>query len=360
MLRLLVPGTILVALATLASYAQGDADLSPYLLRLEHGNAYSSTCVLLQNTGAYHLELEDTNNTKVFKGSLQPDDLQQLVTNLKVFLDAVPRQGIEEPLIVHRDLVKLDIERQGRWVEVKLLSVESQEPYRESLQPIVRWLNDLHKLPHKELSEDAGKNNCLPPGKIALKKRPDQPPPTASDANNTPARLPSEQDNPTPPSKPRQALLRMDSFGVKSGTYHQDCVLVIDDGSYRAESRSQKTGSKTVEAKLNGGRLTETELSQLQEILSDSNLSEIHHRKTSHLELPVSGEMVELKIFRRSGLQEIVLSSTFNHRDVPFFYSGDGDIAHARPLLNFLSEHVNNRGLGSLNPQMRNACTEAP
>jgi hypothetical protein len=351
--------TVLMTLATAFVSAQTASDLAPYLFRLEHGNAYSRDCVLLQKSGSYHLELEDVDNIKIFEGSLKPDELQQVLNNLKTLVEALSQGQIEEPLVGHSELLKLDVARHGRWSEVRFLSVESQEPYRQSLQPMIRWLNNLHKSPHKELSEDAGKNNCLVPRKIVLKKRDEPSLRASSDVASRYAPAPSQPD--APPRAPRPlALLRVDSFGTKSDVFHSDCVLIAEDGSYRAENRSQKSGRKTIDTRLNGGQLTPTELAELQQLLSNSALADIRHRKTSHMELPVSGEMLELKIARPSGLQEIVLSSTFNRRDIPFFYSGDGDIANARPLLKFLSEHINNNGLGSLDPQLRNGCTDAP
>jgi hypothetical protein len=338
--------------------ACAQAESEPYLLRLEHETMSSDSCVLLQKTGVYHLELTETGDTKVFEGALNPTQLQQVSVDVEGLTEELSQRRIEEPLIVHRELLKLDISNHGRWSEVSFLSTESQEPFRQSLQPLIRWLNDLHKLPHKEVSEDAGKNNCLAPTKIALKKRGDGLQ-SASGTSNVGANAPA-QPSARAPSRAPAALLRLDSLGLKSSTYFQNCVLVLDDGSYRTEDRSQKNGSKKVDTRINGGKLTPIEISQLQEILSTSALAEIRHRETSRLELPVSGEILELKIPRPSGLQDIVLSSTFDRPGIPFFYSGDGSIARAQPLLNFLSEHVTAKTFGSLDPQLRNGCTEAP
>jgi hypothetical protein len=234
----------------------------------------------------------------------------------------------------------------------------------------MRWLHELHKLPHKEFSEDEGKNNCLVPRKIELKVR--GPATSASPSVgqlNAPSSSVSNASGPSsasqPVSAPAQArhalpLLHADWFGMRSGAVYENCVLVLQDGSYRAEDRWQKTSSKKVETKLNGGKLTPVEISNLRGILADPGLAAIRHRQTSHLELPVTGEILELKIPRESGLQDIVLSTTFNKPGIPFFYSGDGDIRQARPLLNFFSEHIEQSGLGSLDAQMRNGCTDAP
>jgi hypothetical protein len=350
----------LVTLPTVLVSAQSDSDLAPYLLRLEHGDAYSSTCVLLKKSGEYHLEIGDVENTRVIEGSLKADDLQPLMTRLRAVLDAVSQKRIEEPLIAHRELLKLDFPRNGRWFEVSFLSAESQQPYRESLQPIIHWLNDLHKLPHKELTEYAGKNNCLVPTKIVLKKRSEKAPVAAAVPN--PVTPPSPSLPTAQPAKPEPpgAILRVSQMGMKSGVAEQRCTLVVANGAYRTELRTQKTSSNKVHTKIDGGMLTPPELSELQQILDAPALADIRHRKTSRLALPMSGEMLELEIGRSSGPQEVVLSSTFNRRDIPFFYSGDGDIARAQPLLKFLAEHVQNNGLGGLDPQLRNDCTDAP
>lgn len=353
---------LVVTLATALASAQTASELAPYLFRLQHGNAYFSSCVLLQKSGAYHLELEDVENTKVFEGSLQPEEVQQVVANLKPFLDAVSQGQIEEPLIAHHELLQLDIARNGHWSEIRFLSAESQEPYRQSLQPILRWLNDLHKLPHKELSEYSGKTNCLVPREIVLKKRIDEAPVVADAPNATapspPSPAPIPPDQPATP-EPAIAILRISQMSKNSSLAEQRCALVLANGAYRTEKRTQKTNSNRVETKIDGGLLTSPELDELQQILAAPTLAEIRHRKTSRLVLPMSGEMLELEINRSSGPQEIVLSSTFNRRDIPF-YSGDGDIAQAQPLLKFLAEHVQNNGMGGLDPQLRNDCTDAP
>jgi hypothetical protein len=350
---------IFLVLATALACAQTGPAPDLYLLRLEHGSAYSDSCVLLQKTGAYHLEIDDGDNTKVLEGSLTSDELQQVVIDLKNVLEAISQGQIEEPLLGHRDLLKLDVERHGHWGEVRFLSTESQEPYRQSLQPIVRWLSDLHKLPHKELSEDAAKNNCLAPGKIVLKKRSNETTPPSAKASSSPHVPSSQPSSPVSPN-PSPALLRVDSFGLKSDVFHQECVLIVEDGSYRAEQRAQKSGHTGITTKINGGQLTPIEISQLKEVLSNPALARIRHRESSHLERPVMGQMMELNISRSSGLQDIVLSSTFDQPGIPFFYSGDGDISTARPLLKFLAEHVENNGLGAIDPNLRNGCQSAP
>jgi hypothetical protein len=349
--------TVFIFVPVLAS---AQVELSPYLLRLDHSTAESHVCVLLQKIGFFHLESDNGDSTKVSEGSLTADGLKQIERDLQDSrLAALLQQQIEEPLIRRREFLQLNVSRDDHWQELTFFSAESQEPYRESLQPLIRWLNDLHKLPHKELSEDAGKNNCLAPTKIALKRRGEDTPHAAVKSSPNSASMPS----PAPPAaKPDPApdLLYLSSLSVKSGGVRQSCVLVVANGFYRAEERTQKAGSKRVITKITGGNFTPEEISQMQQILDDPALAKIQHRKTSHMVLPMSGEMLNLQINKSSGLQDVVLSSTFNHRDVPFFYSGDGDIRSAQPLLKFITEHVWTNDSGGLDPNLRNDCQDAP
>ena len=350
---------LLIALASTLACAQ--LEPTPYLLRMEHTSVESHECVLLRETGSFHLEADSGDSTKVFEGTLNADRLRQIQSDLQNSeLESLTQEQIEEPLIRRSEFLRLEVRRDDRWQELTFRSTESQERYRRSLQPLVRWLNDLHKVPHKELSEDAGKNNCLPPGKIALKKRSEEAlsqPPAATGENST---LPDSSNPAAAKPEPLPALLQLSSLSMKSHVARQACVLIVANGFYRAEEQEQKEGNKKVEVKITGGKFAPEEISQLQQLLNDQAIAGIHHRKTSRAVLPMSGEMLNLQIYRNSGVQEVVLSSTFDRGDVPFFYSGDGDIRRAQLLLKFVNEHVWTAGSGRLDPSLRNDCQSAP
>jgi hypothetical protein len=353
-----IPVLLAILFASISVFAQERFSEYAYLLRLQHQSYGQNVCVLLQRNGAFHLESDQRDTTRVSEGKLASDKLRAVEAILNTGeLQALTQSQIEEPLLRNRDLLQINIVRQDHWQDLIFNSTQSQEPYRRSLQPLVRWLGDLHKLPQRELSEDAGKNNCMVPRKIVLRRR-------GTDAETrvitSPSRPRVPTSAPTANRTPEKALLRLLSMTMKSNTAHERCVLINEDGAYRTEQRVQKVGSKRVGTKIDGGKLSPAELTELQKILADPELSGIRHRRTSQMVLPMSGEMLQLQIPRDAGLQEIVLSSKFNRRDVPFFYSGDGDITNARLLQKFLAEHVENDQLGTLDPQLRNQCTEAP
>jgi len=353
-----IPKLIVFLLAPVIASAQ--VKNSAYLLRLEHTSSESHLCVLLKKDGFFHLESDNGDSTKVFEGSVGSEPLGRVQRELQdKELEALSQGQIEEPLNTKPEFLQFDISRDDEWQELTFFSAESQQPYRRSLQPLIRWLDDLHKVPHKELSEDAGKNNCLPPGKIALRKRGEEAPHQSAEIRANPARVPTTEP-PVAQPDPTPALLRVSSLGVKSHVVRQTCFLVTANGFYRAEEREQKEGSSTRKAKITGGKFTPEETSQLQQLLNAPAIAEIHHRKTSRMVLSMSGEMLNLQISRPPGVQDVVLSSTFNRRDVPFFYSGDGDIQSAQPLLKFLAEHIWMNNSGGLDPNLRNGCQDAP
>lgn len=354
----IVSSLIFLLLPTLVS---SQVETSPYLLRMEHTSLQSHECVLLQKTGFFHLEVDGDDSTRVFEGTLSGRELGRLQNDLQnPQLKALSQKQIEEPLIRKPEFLALNISRDGNGQQLVFRSAESQEPYWKSLQPVVQWLNNLHKQPHKELSEYAGKTNCLAPGKIALKKRTGQVPDArAAAAGNQTGPLGSP-DPTAPKPEPPSTLLQLSSLSVKSHVTRQACVLIVANGFYRAEEQQQKEGSKRVETRVTGGRLAPDEFSELQRVLDDPAIARIHHRKTSRAVIPMSGEMLNLQIYRASSVQDVVLSSTFKRRDIPFFYSGDGDISSAQPLLQFVNEHVWTAGAGRLDPSLRNDCQSAP
>jgi hypothetical protein len=341
----------------------------PYLLRLEHSTFEGHACALVQTTGAFHLEVSRGDDVKVFEGAIPPNDLREIEADLnsQALVDLSQPQ-IEEPLIRTRhDELQVTVLRSDGWQDLYFRSSDSQQPFERWLQPLVHRLDNLHKLPHRELSEDEGKNNCLPPKSITLKKRDAdaQPEPVTSkttthilSASPTPSQ---PQPQPVPQLKPQSvpALLRMYSFEMQTGSAHESCILIGENGMYRFENRTQKTG-KPVNAKIRAGQISADKLQQLRQLLDDPALSKIEHHEPHSRVVPIMGGLLDISISRPLGIQRFTLSSAYDRPGFPSFYRGDADSSAARPLLKFLSEHVEKNTAGVLDPNKRNGCTEAP
>jgi hypothetical protein len=358
---------IFLVITGICSFAQADSSSYPYLLRLEHDNSEDRLCVLLQTSGAFHLEMEQGDTTRIFEGTVRTKEITELERDLNSrTLATLSQQQIEEPLMRSPDMLQVNVFRADHWQGLLFQSRESQEPFRQSLQPLVHWLHDLHKLPHQEYAEDDARSNCLPPKQIALKKRGpsvdsevSQPSPiivSRTSATGKPRTEPPQMSGPQ--SLP--LLLKLFSVNKSGEGAHQYCVIIAENGDYRFENRTQKNRSKRVRTDVYRSQITADELQDLQHLLADPALAKIgHHEPHENSPVPVMGDMLDISIARANGVQKIILSSGFNRRQMGFFYGGDADLSVARPLLKFLSDHVESNKSGILEPALRNDC-QAP
>lgn len=339
----------------------------PYLLRLDRSNFEGHSCALLQNTGAFHLEVNNGDEVRVYEGVVGASELAKIESDLNsTALVSLAQSDIQEPLIRTRhDEVQVSIFRGEAWQDLLFLSSDSQQSFKPWLRPLLHWLEALPRLPHRELSEDAGSNRCLPLGVITLKKR-GEAAPEALAARTTMhviygGRAPEAQ--PPPPPAVTQSvspLLLLQRLEMKSERAHESCVLVGENGMYRFENRTQKAG-KPVKTKITSGQIKADELQQLHRILDDPALVDIKHREPpGHGDVPMMGDKLDITISRPAGVQHFILSSRFNRPDFPSFYRGDADVSVAQPLLKFLAEYVENNPGGTLDPSKRNSCSEAP
>ena len=362
---------LLVALA-LVSAASGQSypPNYPYLLRLDHYAFGDHSCALLQNTGAFHLEVDHGDEVKVFEGTIDSSKLLEIQHELNSQpLVSLSPQQIEEPIVRSGRYEKLQVTvfRGDGWQDLFFRSSDSQRAFKQSLQPLVRWLDDLHKVPHRELSEDAGKNNCLPRTPIVLQKRGAsmQQAVTAKTradvlpAGQSPQTLDSAQQTSPAAAAPVTPMLRIHSLEIKSGNAVDRCVLVAQSGAFHFERRTQKNG-KPVDTEISAGRFSSDELEQLRQILDDPRLAKMKHRE--HREgraVPVLGNWLEVTISRPTGNQLLVLTSAFDRAEFPF-YGGDGPLQSAGPLMKFVTEHAEGEQAERLSKEERNGCSESP
>lgn len=354
----------LVAVLWLGSLLRAQAPPAtsyPYLLRLEHANREDHRCSLVKTSGDFHLEVDAGEQTRVFEGQLNQRQLGSLERALDdSTLQNLSQRQIEEPLIANgRDSLDISIFRQDHWQELRFEASESRAPFQKSLAPLLDWLAKFEKLPHRELSEDAGKNNCLPPKKLVLKRRSPalaEELPRTRDVARTPTAFSSLGAMNGASSSP---LMGMFSFRMSGGGAHQSCILIADDGQYRFEDRVQQGENKAVRTRISLGRMSAEEIAALRQILDRPNLADIrHHEPPGGLVVRMMGDMLRLSIKRSSGVQEIILSS--NQRASGYFYTGDADLGRARDLLQFLTEHVEKKRSGNVDPSLRNDCQQLP
>jgi hypothetical protein len=145
-----------------------------YLMRLERVREGQDVCVLIRGDGQYHLERHLSEKAKILEGNLDADETQQLVRIVSDDQLVLLRQDqISESMLRSKfDEVRLSVLRpQNHWQVLVFHDPISREPYRKSLDPLLSLLEKLEKRKGQELSEDSGRNSCIPPRNIDLAVR---------------------------------------------------------------------------------------------------------------------------------------------------------------------------------------------
>ena len=346
------------ALLCASATFQGETKPASYLLRLAHEGLEGNSCVLVQEDGAFHYETGDRYSTRVYEGQVpasQLDDVNEILQKLSI----ISQKQIEEPLIHGPyDLVDVGFTKDGAWWELFFRTAESQVPYRKSLQPLLQWMDRLHKLPHRQFSEDAGKQNCLPRHRLRLIPRdeyveqPPLPTPKPSFGSRQPTLAPKPEAIPAKVTP----LLQLGMLTRTSSGARQSCTLVASDGQFRFEARTQSAGGSTIKTSIANGRLGGEDLQALHTLLDAPALAKLrHHEPAGRMALNIMGEVIELYIARGTGVQELILTDS-THRNT-FFFAGDADVSKADGLLKFVHQHFEAKaGPGASSD--RNGCTD--
>jgi hypothetical protein len=131
---------------------QNDAPGTPsYLMRLVHAHNYENICVLVRGDGQYHLERETAQKTEIFEGTLAPADLQRIDHQLAAEeLFELTEDKITKPPQTEHDVeLILSVHRPGYWQNLTFPVASSWEPYRESVVPLVQWLEEMRKVKNR-------------------------------------------------------------------------------------------------------------------------------------------------------------------------------------------------------------------
>ena len=210
-----------------------------YLLRMERLRSDQDVCVLVQRDGQYHLERLHPYGIRVFEGKLPNGALASLESLLmKDRLLRLQQSDIDIPLITgDLDNLFVSVLHRDHWQNLEFSSAESRKPYEEFLNPLLKWLDDLQKEKAKELTEESGRNNCLPPKEIQLQTRSGE-------------KISSMH---TEASAVRHAyILRTLTRRFDSSRIENSCVIIRDTGVYHVRRSQQLARKETKTTVLDG------------------------------------------------------------------------------------------------------------
>jgi hypothetical protein len=152
-----------------------NSEASSYLLRVQRTTrGESSICVLLRHDGQFHVETIHDDRIQVMEGGLPEPDLikvQQMLDNdgLRPLSSGNVASPSTPPAF---EIVQISIFRTDHWQNL-IFSADKdvQTAARQSLNPLLKWVEALPRHAQRVLTEDES-NNCQSPKKIELKTRP--------------------------------------------------------------------------------------------------------------------------------------------------------------------------------------------
>lgn len=146
-----------------------------YLMRMERLRRAQDSCILVRGDGQYHSEVVTPGKVSIVEGTLSPENLRDLIRLLsKDRLFQLQQKDIHTPLVESdMDQLILGVLRPIYvWQSLSFPTAESRYPFRETLDPLLDWLEQAQKQKGRKLSEEQGRNSCLVPGELRLKQRP--------------------------------------------------------------------------------------------------------------------------------------------------------------------------------------------
>ncbi|HEX4425825.1 MAG TPA: hypothetical protein VH079_10525 [Terriglobales bacterium] len=332
----------------------------PFLLRLEHTTGKSKVCVLLRRDGDFHLEHTQSDDTLVSEGQISQSELLKLKQTLDSDeLQKLSQEKIVPPLLYSMNgQLQVNVFRTDHWQSLLFPDATSQVSFIQTLKPLVTWLNTLHSEPHREVSEDAGKNNCLPPKELKLTIRVGESAVPAADAVSTvtPAASGKPQFN-----QPNPFLMRYSRDRVSNGNLDRTCVIVNPSGRYRMEIGNQPATFKMKTAVFEGS-ITDDQLKELVQLLDAPDLKTLHHQNRIAGVTVVDADVVSLAIPREDETQQLIFSGyvgTRPHNKGPIPNVTD-DTTSVEPVQNWLETAIVSKKLEPVKSVPPDNCATAP
>jgi hypothetical protein len=249
----------------------------PYFLRLERLRPYVDVCILVRSDGQYHLEILEREKIRILEGTLSNtamDGLRQTAS-------------LEKLAQLQQQEFLLSILRPGRWQNLRFADEQTREPYRELLDPFLKWLGvPLEKA--KSLTEEAARSNCLPPARLNLKTRFGE---NAISESRSSAEL------------NRHYLLRTTTRQFDAGRLENSCVLVSLSGAYHYR-RSQRIRNREIKTVVIDGILSPDAFHSLRSIVDADALKRLPAEKPPNGQF-LAGTLTSLWIPREATTQEI-------------------------------------------------------
>jgi hypothetical protein len=277
-------------------------------MRMERLRRAQDSCILVRGDGQYHLEVVTPGKVSVLEGTLSPESLRDLIRLLSQDrLFRLQQKDIHTPLVESdMDQLILGVLRPIYvWQSLSFPTAESRYPFRETLDPLLDWLEQAQKQKARKLSEEEGRNSCLVPGEIRLKQRPPKKNAEEEETGVSSPRAGSSTDERAPPSNPY--VLRLFTMQMDRGRVEDTCLIVFASGTYHGVRQSERFGSKEIKTAVLDGNFPPEDLNSLRATLDNAELQKfagpamdrvIGEGLLTHLTIPRNGKVQQLTVWK--------------------------------------------------------------
>ena len=241
------------------------------------------------------------------EGTLSPENLRDLIRLLsKDRLFQLQQKDIHTPLVESdMDQLILGVLRPIYvWQSLSFPTAESRYPFRETLDPLLDWLEQTQKQKGRKLSEEGGRNSCLVPGELRLKQRPTKKSAEDETSGSSP-RAGSSTDERAQSSNPY--MLRLFTMQMEGGRVEDTCLIVFASGTYHGVRQSERSHSKEIRTAVLDGNFLPEDLNSLRAILDNADLQKFAGPATdrffgegllTHLTVPRNGKVQQLTVWK--------------------------------------------------------------
>ena len=261
----------------------GTQESPSYLLRLERTKVGKDVCVLLQKNGQYHLEHHTAKERRIYEGTLNSDELRtisQIITGNQ--LSNLKQAQIPESMVHYGgyDVILLAVFRTGGWQQLRFVNEDARVPFRDSLDPLLRWLDVLQKRKEPEVSDGRPSSDCQPLKELSSPEQ--RPSPNALPEPNGPASQTDSDDSTSDESGPgarmvlsrnqNNYIFRMEETKEQSGSIVSTCAIVSASGSYHWVREFKVRGGAKGESRVLDGTLSQPALASIHAILDTPDI----------------------------------------------------------------------------------------
>src|SRR5258708_15156282 len=279
--------------------AWGQTTMPHALFRMERLQPGQAICALVDESGAYRVEKLFRYKSEMYAGTRDAARVEHLRAILgNQILRKASQEDIHAPLVSDTlDTIQLAIWRDRGWQELVFGSPDSRKAFKEPLDPLLHWFQDLQKEHPQSNRVEGAATRCLPPKEAQL----------AAKTEVSEATRPSLSS-----SRPSLFLFDLHSRHFYNGNADSSCTIVFTDGSYHAERGNQSRGGDRRD-RIVEGHLDAEAILELHSILDSPNIRDIpqtHEGQEPRFSVETSSTMV--RIPRENKTQVLILSDRFN------------------------------------------------